>query len=213
MNSEGLQPVTTVVAAPAIVAASGEKADMRFLEFFAANIPQPAHAPALQWRCGGVPGLVRRQPGVLDNDVQPLHVAAWIETQQQERAAPTVKLRLAAIRYLFDWLVIGQVVPVNPARSVRGPSHVVTAAKTPVLAGVLIGSIEVPHLSTLNRAANYAARCLTRGFATFSRWHRLHWVRDPGRQGASFPDSGRARHMRFRLPTRSPIPAHPSNRR
>jgi hypothetical protein len=59
MNSEGLEPVTTVVAAfqmPAIVAASGEKADMRFLEFFAANIPQPPHAPGLQPRCGGVPG-------------------------------------------------------------------------------------------------------------------------------------------------------------
>jgi hypothetical protein len=46
MNSGGLQPVTTVppVAAlqtPAIVAASGEKADMRFLEFFAANIRNP----------------------------------------------------------------------------------------------------------------------------------------------------------------------------
>lgn len=64
--------------------------------------------------------------------VQPLHGAAWIEAQQQEHAAPPVKLRLAAIRYLFDWLVIGQVVPVNPARSVRGPSHVVTAAKAPV---------------------------------------------------------------------------------
>ena len=30
--------------------------------------------------------------------VQPLHVAAWIERQQQESAAPTVKARLAAIR-------------------------------------------------------------------------------------------------------------------
>jgi site-specific recombinase XerD len=66
--------------------------------------------------------------------VQPLHVAAWIELQQQECAAPTVKLRLAAIRHLFDWLVTGQVVPVNPASSVRGPAHTVKAGKTPVLA-------------------------------------------------------------------------------
>ena len=41
--------------------------------------------------------------------------------QQQERAAPTVKLRLAAIRCLFDWLVIGQVVPVNPASRCAAP--------------------------------------------------------------------------------------------
>jgi site-specific recombinase XerC len=51
--------------------------------------------------------------------VQPLHVAAWIERQQQERAAPTVKARLAALRHLFDWLVTGEVVPVNPAGSAR----------------------------------------------------------------------------------------------
>lgn len=49
------------------------------------------------------------------------------------RSAPTAKQRLAAIRHLFDWLVVGQVMPVNPASSVRGPSHVVKRGKTPVL--------------------------------------------------------------------------------
>jgi integrase len=34
---------------------------------------------------------------------------------------------------LFDWLVIGQVIPVNPAHAVRGPKHVVKKGKTPVL--------------------------------------------------------------------------------
>ena len=65
--------------------------------------------------------------------VQPLHVASWIEMQTRERAAPSVKQQLAAVRHLFDWLVTGQVVPVNPAGSVRGPSHVVRQGKTPVL--------------------------------------------------------------------------------
>jgi site-specific recombinase XerC len=36
---------------------------------------------------------------------------------------------------LFDWLVIGQVVPTNPAAAVRGPKHVVKTGKTPVLEG------------------------------------------------------------------------------
>jgi site-specific recombinase XerC len=44
-------------------------------------------------------------------------------------------LQLAAIRMLFDWLVVGQVVPFNPASSVRGPKHVVKKGKTPVLSG------------------------------------------------------------------------------
>jgi site-specific recombinase XerD len=134
-------------AVPALIAASGEKAGLRFLEFFAANIRNPhtrraygrAVADFLAWcEDNGLPSIAA---------VQPLHVASWIELQQQESAAPTVKARLAAIRHLFDWLVNGQVVPANPAHSVRGPSHVVKVGKTPVLepaeARTLIDSIEV----------------------------------------------------------------------
>ena len=80
-------------------------------------------------------------------DVQPLHVAAWIEQQTREHAAPTAKARLAALRHLFDWLVTGQVMPVNPAGSVSRPSHTVTVGKTPVLSPeevrTLIDSIDV----------------------------------------------------------------------
>jgi hypothetical protein len=34
---------------------------------------------------------------------------------------------------LFDWLLTGQIVPFNPASSVRGPKHVVKKGKTLVL--------------------------------------------------------------------------------
>ena len=67
-------------------------------------------------------------------EVKPLHVASYIEQLGRERSAPTVKQRLAALRHLFDWLVTGQVMPVNPVASVRGPSHSVKRGKTPVLA-------------------------------------------------------------------------------
>ncbi len=46
-----------------------------------------------------------------------------------------MKQSLAAVRMLFDWLVVGQVMPANPASSVRGPKHVVKTGKTPVLDG------------------------------------------------------------------------------
>ncbi len=49
------------------------------------------------------------------------------------RAPQTVKLRLAAVRGLLDWLVVGGVIPTNPAASVRGPRHVVLKGRTPVL--------------------------------------------------------------------------------
>lgn len=132
---------------PALVTAAGDQAQRRFLEFFAAAIRNPhtrraygrAVAEFLGW-CEehGVSSLA---------SVQPLHVATWIEAQSRALTAPSVKQQLAAIRHLFDWLVTGQVVPVNPASSVRGPSHVVREGKTPVLDPVearqLLDSIDV----------------------------------------------------------------------
>jgi integrase/recombinase XerC len=118
---------------PVLVAAAGDHARIRFLEFFAANIRNPhtrraysrAVSDFLAWcAAAGVPSLAQ---------VAPLHVATWIEAQTRIVSAPSVKQRLAAIRHLFDWLVTGQVMPVNPATSVRGPSHSVKRGKTPVL--------------------------------------------------------------------------------
>jgi site-specific recombinase XerC len=80
-------------------------------------------------------------------DVEPIHVAAYIEGLEPIAAKPTVKQHLAAIRMLFDWLVVGQVLAVNPAHAVRGPKHVVRRGKTPVLtedqARRVLGSIKV----------------------------------------------------------------------
>jgi integrase/recombinase XerD len=52
--------------------------------------------------------------------VQPILVAAYVEELQKTHAALSVKQHLAAIRMLFDWLMVRQVLPVNPAASVRG---------------------------------------------------------------------------------------------
>ncbi len=57
-------------------------------------------------------------------DIEPVHIAAYIEVLHKRLAAPSVKQALAAIRMLFDCLVVGQVLAVNPASLVRGPkSH------------------------------------------------------------------------------------------
>lgn len=62
-----------------------------------------------------------------------MHVAAYIEELQRARSAPTAKLRLAALRRLFDWMAAGRIMPTNPAASVRGPRHIVRRGKTPAL--------------------------------------------------------------------------------
>ena len=60
-------------------------------------------------------------------------VAAYVEQLTAALSPATVKQHLAALRMLFDWLVVGQVLPFNPASSVRGPKHVVKTGKTPIL--------------------------------------------------------------------------------
>jgi site-specific recombinase XerD len=48
-----------------------------------------------------------------------------IELLTHGYSAPTVKQHLAAIRRLFDWPIVGQVIDQNVAPPVRGPTHVV----------------------------------------------------------------------------------------
>ena len=97
--------------------------------------------------------------------VQPVHVAAYVEALMQTRSKPTVKQHLAAIKMLFDWLVVGQVIPVNPASSVRGPRHSVKKGKTSVLSAeemrTLLGAIETDTLIGLRDRALIALMAYT----------------------------------------------------
>lgn len=76
---------------------------------------------------------------------------------------------LAAIRHLFDWLVVGQIVATNPASSVRGPAHRVKTGKTPILDSEdtrqLLNSIDVSKPSGLRDRALIALMVYS-----FARW-------------------------------------------
>ena len=118
---------------PALAAAAGARASYRFLEFFTAQIRNPhtrrAYARAatefFDWlEARGVTQLAA---------IESVHVAAYIEQLSQARSAPTAKLRLAALRRLFDWMAAGEIMPANPAAAVRGPRHVVRRGKTVAL--------------------------------------------------------------------------------
>jgi len=88
---------------PATIADAGETATRRFLEFFAATIrnrnTRMAYYRAVRhffaWsehhRLGGL------------DDIEPLHIAAYVGQLQTSMAKPSVKQHLAAIRMLFDW--------------------------------------------------------------------------------------------------------------
>jgi site-specific recombinase XerC len=97
-------------------------------------------------------------------------VAAYVGELARYNAPPTVQQHLAAIRTLFDFLVIGQVMPFNPAASVRGPKHKVKKGKTPVLspddARLLLDHIDTSHVVGMRDRALIAV--MTYSFARVS---------------------------------------------
>lgn len=116
---------------PAVVTDAGTKAKRRYIEFFTAEIRNPRTRRAYAGAVGKFFAWCERHRLSLET-VEPVHVAGFIEQLGRELAAPSVKLHLAAIRMLYDWLVLGQIVPVNPAASVRGPKHSAKKGKTPI---------------------------------------------------------------------------------
>jgi integrase/recombinase XerD len=123
------------ILVPRVIASAGDKAARRFLEFFAATIRNKNTRMAYYHACVRFFAWCDRHKIGEIADIEPLHVAAYVEALGKDFEKPTVKQHLAAIRMLFDWLVVGQVVATNPAHSVRGPKHVVKTGKTTVLTG------------------------------------------------------------------------------
>jgi integrase len=134
---------------------------------------------------------------------------AFVEVQLKLHSRPTVKLRLAALRMLFDWMVVGQVLPVNPAHAVRGPKHTQKKGKTPVLnvdeARTLIDAIDVTSVPGLRDRALIGLMVYT--FARvgtavsmkvedFSVQGRRGWVRlhEKGGKEHEMPSSSRSKH-------------------
>jgi site-specific recombinase XerD len=144
---EGPRDLADVTAwRPALFLAAPQAAE-RFWEFFTVNIRNRNTRRAYyQAVCRFSAWCERR--GLHDlTRVKPMHVAAFVEELGRTLSKPTVKQHLAALRMLFDWLVVGHIIDVNPAHAVRGPTHRVKKGKTPVLtaeeARALLDSIPV----------------------------------------------------------------------
>lgn len=158
------RPFTASSQVPALISASGPKATRRYFEFFTANIrnrnTREAYHRALNdffaW-------LADRNVSLID--IEPVIVAAYVEYLLTIYSKPTVKQHLAAIRMCMDWLVVGQIIPMNPASSVRGPKYVINRGKTPVLtaeeARVLLDSIDILTVIGLRDRAIIATMLFT----------------------------------------------------
>lgn len=127
----------------------------RTFEFFTVNIRNQNTRKAYAWAATDFAAWCERRALRDIGQVEPVHVAAYIESLGL--AAPSVKQRLAALRMLFDWLVVGQVLPMNPAGSVRGPRFSVSKGRTQLLnaeeARALLDSIDTANIIGLRDRA------------------------------------------------------------
>ena len=128
------EPIPARIAArrtPQLFAGT-RQGQQRFWEFFGANIRNANTRMAYVTAAYRFADWCEAQALTLAR-VAPLHVASYIEQLGRAYAPSTVKQNLAALRQLFDWLVVGQVMRSNPAAAVRGPKQIITTGKTPVL--------------------------------------------------------------------------------
>jgi site-specific recombinase XerD len=132
MSGELIERPKTGFAVPALIGDEGDQAARRFLEYFTANIRNKNTRAAYVHAVAEFTRWCEERRLTLKS-LEPIIVAAYVEELQGRLAAPSVKQHLAAIRMLCDWLVTGQVIPMNPAASVKGPKHVVKKGKTHVL--------------------------------------------------------------------------------
>lgn len=141
------------------------KASERFWEFFAANI-RNRNTRRAYYKAACRFSVWCEGRGLLDlRKVRPIDVATFVEELQGTHSKPTVKQHLAALRMLFDWLVVGHTLDVNPAHAVRGPKYVVKKGKTPVLtadeARILLDSIDTSSVMGLRDRALIALMAYT----------------------------------------------------
>jgi integrase/recombinase XerD len=141
---------------PTLFGNAGERAAFRFIEFFTASIRNPNTRIAYYQAVNRFADWCEFHNLPLEN-INPVHVAMYIEELGQEVSTPTVKQHLSAISKLFDFLVTGHIVQINPAYSVTAPKYQVSQGKTPILsaeeARLLLDSIDTSQIAGLRDRA------------------------------------------------------------
>ncbi|MCB0145115.1 MAG: tyrosine-type recombinase/integrase [Caldilineaceae bacterium] len=141
---------------PTLFTKAGEQASYRFVEFFTATIPN-ANTRKAYFRAVQRLSDWCELHGLELTHLNPVFMAKYIQELGETVSAPTVKQHLAAIRMLFDYLVTGHVLHVNPATAVKGPKYVIHKGKTPVLTALetrdLLDSIPIDTIGGLRDRA------------------------------------------------------------
>jgi site-specific recombinase XerD len=135
-----------VHSVPRIISADGLSAVRRFVEFFTAEIRNKNTRAAYAQAVSQFLSWAEARHFKLEA-LEPITISAYIEELCQTKDNSSVKQNLAAIRKCFDYLVLGQILPSNPATIVRGPKHIVRKGKTPIMSAedvqALLNGIDV----------------------------------------------------------------------
>ena len=103
-------------ATPTIITRAGPSTGKKFFEFFTVPIRNANTRVAYYRAIQQFLAWAERADYQHLEDIEPITVAAYIETLQRQAALPTVKQHMAAIRMLFSWLTEKGVLAMNPAR-------------------------------------------------------------------------------------------------
>jgi site-specific recombinase XerD len=175
-NPHGLTAPAMAIPVPAMIAGAGERARLRFIDFFTVDIRNPHTRAAYSIGVRSFFTWLEKQGLAELGDIRAHHVSAYTEMLTREKQALTVRQHLAAIRRLFDCLIVGRVVDQNPAAAARGPRHIVKKGRTPVLNGdevrKLFDSIDVSTIIGLRDRALIAL--LIYSFARISAALRMN---------------------------------------
>src|SRR6202048_809608 len=143
--------------APILIERAGPSTRKKFFEFFTVPL-RNANTRAAYYRAIQQFLAWADRAGYQHlEDIEPITVAAYIETLQRQAASPTVKQHMAAIRMLFSWLTEKGVLAMNPAREVKTERFSRTEGKTPAFVEgevqKLLGVIETStHTGLRDRA-------------------------------------------------------------
>jgi hypothetical protein len=117
--------------APILFERASASTKKKFFEFFTVPI-RNANTRAAYYRAIEQFLFWCERAGYRDlEDIEPITVAAYIETLQHQAAPATVKQHMAAIRMLFSWLTEKGILAMNPAREVKTERFSRTEGKTP----------------------------------------------------------------------------------